>query len=70
MMKEAFLADWGDIVYVGDNPEKDFFIGRDFPIVTVRIMRENAVYRDRPYREGYRETARINTLNDLLKIIR
>ena len=70
MMKEAFLADWGDMVYVGDNPEKDFFIGRDFPIVTVRIMRENSVYRDRPYREGYRETARINSLNDLMKIIR
>ncbi len=70
MMKEAFLADWTDIVYVGDNPEKDFFIGRDFPIMTVRIMREQGVYSDRPYREGYRETARVNSLEDLVKIIR
>lgn len=70
MMKEAFLADWSDIVYVGDNPEKDFFIGRDFPIMTVRIMRPKGVYTDRPYREGYRETARINSLEDLVKIIR
>ncbi len=70
MMKEAFLADWSDIVYVGDNPEKDFFIGRDFPIMTVRIMRNEGVYLNRPYREGYRETARISSLNDLEKIIR
>ena len=39
MMKEAFLASWEDMVYVGDNPEKDFYIGRDFPIMTVRIVR-------------------------------
>ncbi len=70
MMKEAFMTDWSDMVYVGDNPEKDFFIGRDLPIMTVRIMREGSVYRDRPYMEGYRETARLNTLADLMKIIR
>ena len=70
MMKEAFLADWTDMVYVGDNPEKDFFIGRDFPIMTVRVMRQQCIYSDRPYREGYRETARVNSLEDLVKIIR
>ncbi|MCR5356951.1 MAG: HAD hydrolase-like protein [Lachnospiraceae bacterium] len=70
MMKEAFLADWTDMVYVGDNPEKDFFIGRDFSIMTVRIMREGSVYANAPYREGYRETARINALGDLLNLIR
>ncbi len=70
MMKEAFMADWSDMVYVGDNPEKDFFIGRDFPIVTVRIMRENSVYENSPYREGYRETARLNSLNDIMKIVK
>ena len=70
MMKEAFMTDWSDMVYVGDNPEKDFFIGRDFPIITVRIMREGSVYEHAAYREGYRETARITSLNDLLKIIR
>ena len=69
MMKEAFMADWSDMVYVGDNPEKDFYIGRDFPIFTVRVMREKGVYDDRPYREGYRENVRIDSLRDLLKVI-
>ena len=69
MMKEAFMVNWEDMVYVGDNPEKDFFIGRDLPIMTVRIMRENSVYSDRPYKEGYRENARIRTLADLKKVI-
>ena len=69
MMKEAFMADWSDMVYVGDNPEKDFFIGRDLPIMTVRIVREKSVYKDRAYKEGYRENARITALNDLMKVI-
>ena len=69
MMKEAFMVNWEDMVYVGDNPEKDFFIGRDLPIMTVRILRENSVYSDRPYKEGYRENARIRTLADLKKVI-
>ncbi|MCR5507509.1 MAG: HAD hydrolase-like protein [Lachnospiraceae bacterium] len=70
MMKEAFMSDWQDMIYVGDNPDKDFFIGRDLPIMTVRIIREGGIYADTPYREGYRETARIHSLNDLLKMIR
>ena len=70
MMKEAFLADWDEMIYVGDNPEKDFYIGRDFPIMTVRIIRENGVYNDRPYRDGYSETTRIQSLRDLLNITR
>ncbi|MCR5421911.1 MAG: HAD hydrolase-like protein [Lachnospiraceae bacterium] len=69
MMKEAFHIDWKDMVYVGDNPEKDFFIGRDFPIMTIRIMREKSVYKDRLYKEGYRESARLNSLADLIKVI-
>ena len=69
MMKEAFMVDWGDLVYVGDNPEKDFFIGRDFAIMTVRIVRENGVYADKPYKEGYRENARIRSMSELVKVI-
>jgi putative hydrolase of the HAD superfamily len=69
MMKEAFMVDWNDMIYVGDNPEKDFFIGRDFKIMTVRIMREKGIYTDRAYREGYRENARISSLKDLIKLL-
>ena len=70
MMKEAFMADWSDMVYVGDNPEKDFYIGRDFPIMTVRIIREKSIYKDRAYLEGYRESARITTLSDIVKLLK
>ena len=70
MMKEAFLANWDEIVYVGDNPEKDFFISKEFPIMTVRIIRENSVYAERPYREGYRETARVQSLKDIIPLVK
>ena len=31
MIKEYFKTDWSDMVYVGDNPEKDFYINRMSP---------------------------------------
>ncbi len=69
MMKEAFKVNFEDMVYVGDNPEKDFFIGRDLPIMTVRIIRENSIYSDREYREGYRESLKIESLEELLRLL-
>ena len=70
MMKEAFQIGWDDMIYVGDNPKKDFYIGHDFPIMTVRIMREQSVYLNEQYREGVTEAARIDNLKELINIIR
>ncbi len=56
------------LMYVGDNPEKDFYINRTCGIPTARITREDGVYRDREYREGIRETYTLTKLTDLLTI--
>ncbi|SKB86362.1 putative hydrolase of the HAD superfamily [Lachnospiraceae bacterium] len=56
------------LMYVGDNPEKDFYINHTCGIPTARITREDGVYRDREYREGIRETYTLTKLTDLLTI--
>ncbi len=68
MMKEAFGLDFSEMVYVGDNPEKDFYIGKDYPILTVRIERGNGVYRGRAYLGGIKEKMRIGSLLELLPL--
>ena len=69
MMAEAFHTEFSEMIYVGDNPEKDFYIGKDYPILTVRIKREHCVYRDREYRDNIKEKAAINTLTELLTLL-
>jgi putative hydrolase of the HAD superfamily len=46
MMQEKLSVKFDEMVYVGDNPNKDFYIGDRFPIKTVRISRENGVYKE------------------------
>lgn len=70
MMLEAFDADWNDMMYVGDNPAKDFLIGRDHEIATVRIVREKSVYADTEYLEGIKETVRISSMSELADIVK
>ncbi len=58
-----------EMIYVGDNPEKDFYLSVTAGIKTVRIIRENGVYRDRDYLEGVREDFRIASLAELADVI-
>ena len=57
------------MIYVGDNPAKDFHISADLPVRTARIIRENGIYNDREYLDGIKETYRIESLTDLLDLI-
>ncbi len=68
LMKEAFGFEFSEMIYVGDNPEKDFYIGKDYPILTIRIDRGNGVYRDRAYLGGIKEKMRISSLFELLPL--
>lgn len=69
ILKEKFGFDWDEIVYVGDNPEKDFYISKNYPVKTVRIAREKSVYKDSEYREGIKEDILIDKLTDLDRVI-
>lgn len=69
MMAGSLGTDISQMLYIGDNPEKDFFIMHDRPIKTARIVREDSIYSGRQYRGGIRESFRLNSLTDILDII-
>ncbi|MCR5627490.1 MAG: HAD hydrolase-like protein [Lachnospiraceae bacterium] len=58
-----------EMVYVGDNPKKDFEIMKNSPIKTVRVIREDGVYRDSEYGGECRENIRTDSLKGLGGII-
>lgn len=58
------------MVYVGDNPKKDFYIRKLYPIHTIRIIREDAVYRDEDYKADMREEARIFKLDAVVEYVK
>lgn len=68
LMKEYFKIEYEEMVYIGDNPEKDFYVKKEIPITTIRILRQNGVYKEKEYRDGIQEDYRIYSLEDIFKI--
>jgi putative hydrolase of the HAD superfamily len=68
LMQQEFQIPFEEMVYVGDNPEKDFYVKKYIPIMTARIYREDGVYKDREYRENIKEDYSLNSLKELLKL--
>ena len=63
-------VEYEEMVYVGDNPQKDFYIGKIYPIRTVRILREESgVYKDAAYLEDVKENYLIYNLEELQDIV-
>ncbi len=62
-------VDASEMIYIGDNPAKDFHIARDTAIRTARIKRENGIYNDREYLDGIRETWSIDSLVDIIQLL-
>ena len=54
-----------EILYVGDNPEKDFYLSVTAGIRTARIIREGGVYAGRDYYLGVKEDFRIGSLIEI-----
>ena len=66
---ERLKIDPSEMIYVGDNPAKDFYIASCLPVRTARIIRDKGIYRDREYLNGIRETRRIDKLTDILEMV-
>ena len=62
MMKEYFNIEYEEMMYVGDNPKKDFYIKKYYPVKTVRVYRENGVYTEAEYFEGITEDIKLSNL--------
>jgi putative hydrolase of the HAD superfamily len=68
IMKEKLNVEFHEMIYVGDNPEKDFYISSVYPIRTVRVYREG-VYTEKSYLKGIKEKHSIQSLSELIKLI-
>ncbi len=64
IMRELLDVKFDQMVYVGDNPEKDFYIANVYPIRTVRINRDG-IHRENKYFENVSETLAVSKLTDL-----
>lgn len=63
-----FKIEPSEMLYIGDNPLKDFYISAILPIKTARIVRCDSVYKNAEYRGGVIETCRISSLAEIFYI--
>lgn len=69
LMQEFFAVPFEEMMYVGDNPRKDFLIQKTYPIYTVRIIREKSVYLNEAYEEGLKEQKRVTSLTEIINLL-
>ncbi len=67
-IKEKLKVNFDEMIYIGDNPEKDFYIQKYYPITTIRILR-GGIHKDKRYFDDIREDFQIKNLEELKYII-
>ncbi|MDY0404724.1 HAD-IA family hydrolase [Virgibacillus sp. 179-BFC.A HS] len=68
LMKEKLGVEFDEMCYIGDNPEKDFYISFIYPIKTIKIER-NGVHANKNYLHDIRENYSIHHLNEIFSLI-
>ncbi|MEC9485495.1 MAG: HAD-IA family hydrolase [Candidatus Izemoplasma sp.] len=68
LMSKKLNIHYSEMIYIGDNPRKDFYVSAVHPITTVRIYREG-YYKDSNYFQNVKEKFLINKLEELFNII-
>jgi len=69
LIQEKLNVDCEEMVYIGDNPAKDFHISSELPIKTIRIFR-NGVHTKKDYLNGIKEHHSIYSLGELATLLR
>ncbi|MGL5933444.1 MAG: HAD family hydrolase [Cetobacterium sp.] len=67
LMKENFRCDYKDMVYIGDNIQKDFVTANCLGIETIQIVRENGVYINIIEDVKYHAKIKIKSLDEIKK---
>jgi putative hydrolase of the HAD superfamily len=68
IMKHKLNVEFNEMVYIGDNPEKDFYISCVYPIKTIRINR-NGVHAQKNYLKGIQENHSIHIMSELESLV-
>jgi len=64
-MKDALGVNFDEMVYIGDNPQKDFFISSLHPVECVRINRADGIHRNHEYLGGHREKYSVENFHQM-----
>jgi len=68
-IKKYFNVDHHELIYIGDNPTKDFITAKKLGWKTIRIEREGSEYSEIEYPDEYEADYQIKSLYDLPKLI-
>ena len=69
IMREALSVEFDEMMYVGDNPAKDFYIGSICSIKTCRITKYADLYKNAAYYMNVRETVTIANHLSLIQFL-
>lgn len=70
IMKKKFNCEYKNMIYVGDNEEKDFITCKELGIKTFKVIRENCIYENvKTYSEKYKANKSIKFFSELLELI-
>lgn len=69
LIKEETNSSFNEMVYIGDNPRKDFYIRKSLAMKTFRIVRNDSIYKNEQYLDNIIEDYQANNLNDIVEQI-
>lgn len=69
-MKDYFQCEWEEMVYIADNPAKDFAIRATYPIHTIQIDRKDKVYSSGGYFDNILPEYKVCSLAETESIIK
>ena len=69
MLSNKYDININNIYYIGDNPNKDFYISK-YGIKTIRYMNKNGIYYCDEYKDNIKEMYRISRLEEIINIIK
>ena len=65
LMKENFLSEYSNMVYIGDNLKKDFITPKNLGMKTIHIKRKEGIYNNVELPKEYQSEKIITNLNQL-----
>ncbi|MGL4652174.1 HAD family hydrolase [Cetobacterium sp.] len=69
IIKENFKCDYSDMVYIGDNIEKDFVTANRLGIETFHIIRDDGVYRNKIKELNYHAKIKVSSLDEIKRYL-
>ena len=65
IMRDFLDVKFEEMMYIGDNPAKDFYIGSIYPITTVHLI-SNRLYKNNNYYKNIYPTYTVSSLHDII----